>query len=190
MMHAQDRNVNEKALNLLTPKQMEQKGPYKTWLSLNQSCWQLYRTCVTPKTNPKKKSINKCTAYAKEGIWTKKGYQFIIRRVQVKFDKKRSNERTCALACLNETAAAETSSFILRFPVFAHSFQSFPDSVILGSRSMRRMFHCSFHCLTWIHSSGCRKDWQRNLSWTLFNWKMLCFQWKCAPSWCKKHSHL
>lgn len=32
-----------------------------------------------------------------------------------KIDKKGQNEKTCALACLKETAAVETSSFILRF---------------------------------------------------------------------------
>lgn len=32
-----------------------------------------------------------------------------------KIDKKGQNEKTCALACQTETAAVETSSFILRF---------------------------------------------------------------------------
>lgn len=35
--------------------------------------------------------------------------------------KEGQNEKTCALACLKETAAAETSSFILRFWVFVRT---------------------------------------------------------------------
>lgn len=51
-------------------------------------------------------------------ICAKEAHYLIIRRIQVKTDKKGQNEKTCALACLKETAAVETSSFILRFWVF------------------------------------------------------------------------
>lgn len=61
----------------------------------------------------KKKSMH--TSWVEMIIGAKEGHWFIIRRIQVKTDKKGQNEKTCALACLKETAAVETSSFILRF---------------------------------------------------------------------------
>ena len=64
-----------------------------------------------------------------------------------KIDKKGQNEKTCALACLKETAAVETSSFILRFWVFLEhhfaifffffSYDWFPDSLVLIQVSQR-----------------------------------------------------
>lgn len=101
------------------------------------------------------------TSWVEMIIGAKEGHWFIIRRIQVKTDKKGQNEKTCALACLKETAAVETSSFILRFWVFLeHHFATriIPvDCFVLNSwfHSTVRTFHCGFLCSanqTWIYS--------------------------------------
>lgn len=80
-----------------------------------------------------------------------------------KIDKKGQNEKTCALACLKETAAVETSSFILRFWVFLEhhfaifSYDWFPGLARTYSGFTAWWEHftvgsCVMQIRTWIYS--------------------------------------